>query len=104
MKFVFEFQKSFQYRWLTVVQDDVYLRLNDFLAAMQALEPPQNKLLAVPTQQTGGLQLSAPEIFVMSRDVVVILSSTELMARLTGRGTLADVLSRWVAALGLEIL
>ena len=82
----------------------MYLRLNDFLAAMQALEPPQNKLLAVPTQPAGGLQLFAPEVFVLSRDVVAVLASTELMARLTGRGGLTDALSRWVGALGLEIL
>jgi hypothetical protein len=104
MKFIFKFVRAFQYRWLLWVQDDVFLRIEMFLGLMQNLEPPRNKLLASARNVGGELPFVNPEVFVLSRDIVTVLSQPELMHRLDAGASMGVTLNRWIAPLRLDVM
>ncbi|CAJ1437557.1 unnamed protein product, partial [Effrenium voratum] len=77
--------RDFQFRWLVVARQDVFVRAGRFLDELQGLEPPGGKVLGSWSRLPGGWRLD-PHFFVLPRDVFVLLSAPELISRLAVQG------------------
>lgn len=96
--------RDFQFRWLVITRQDVFVNFNSFLAALTGHDPPDGKVLGswsttrnIPfkmasSQHNGGLSGESVSLrldtrfFVLARDVFTLMSSAELSSRLNSGG------------------
>lgn len=82
---VFALLRDFQFRFLAICRQDVFVSFQHFMDTLQLLEPPAGKVLGEwqPTPTSWRLD---PHFFVLPRDVFVLLSAPEVISRLAVSG------------------
>jgi len=75
--------RDFQFRWLLVTRQDVFIHADRLLQHLQGVEPPGGKVLGAWSTEPPRLD---PHFFMMPRDVFVLLSAPEVISRLASSG------------------
>eukprot|EP00397_Hematodinium_sp_SG-2012_P004248 GEMP01004259.1.p1 GENE.GEMP01004259.1~~GEMP01004259.1.p1 ORF type:complete len:1060 (+),score=211.55 GEMP01004259.1:149-3328(+) len=105
LKFLFTFiGKRFQFRWLMVTHDDVYVNADIFVHFMGNA----NKA----NEQSGGNTILAGRlgdfidglIFVMPRDLALLLTYPQILRKLSTARTATETLNRWLGAIDIKPL
>ncbi|CAD7972399.1 unnamed protein product [Amoebophrya sp. A25] len=99
LRFIFEFlRKRFQFRWILVQHDDVYLHLGTFLDTLGDCGEPENKVIGRlydepgmgPEKMVDGLS------FVLSRDLFQVLTDATFLSRSRVTDSLTGTINRWL--------
>lgn len=99
LKFVFAMiGKRYQYRWLMVTHDDVYINPDIFVRFMgEASEVNKgNGGKTVIAGEIGGFVDAL--LFIMCRDIAMLLSVPPLVQKLSAGRTATETLNRWLGA------
>jgi len=107
---LFSLLRDFQFRWLVVIQQDVFVHSERMLSTLQVNEPSQGKVLGSWRETTTTAWLE-PQFFAFSRDIFALLSSPPVNSRLGASGVdasfgdlqnLGGGLNNWLRALAVQ--
>ncbi|CAD7952239.1 unnamed protein product [Amoebophrya sp. A120] len=99
LRFLFEFlRKRFQFRWVLIQNDDVYLHLGTFLDALSDAGEPENKIIGnlftepalAPEQSVDGVS------FVLSRDLFQVMTQATFLSRAIVATTITGTINKWL--------
>lgn len=99
LRFLFEFlRKKFQFRWILIAHDEVYVHLGTFLDLLADSGEPENKIIGRTYSQPG----LEPEkfvdglAFVLSRDLFQVLTQAIWLGRARVAKTVTGTINRWL--------
>jgi len=75
--------RDFQFRWLLVTRQDVFVHAERLMGSLQGVEPPGGKVVGAWSAEPPRLD---PHFFMLPRDVFVLLSAPEVISRLASSG------------------
>lgn len=83
--------RDFQFRWLLVAQQDVFIHADRLLTLVQGQEPGKGKVIGAWRQgatpvSAGMQQRLEPQLYVLSRDIFALISSPAVNSRLSTTG------------------